>query len=406
MKVFSSNCTFDYSWNEVSTANWRKYCPWNDKSTHVVGVDTLSRSVDSGTGIVCFPAFLPRNYYFCQWGTFLTNFVIEIQLRTERLITCNQSVPQWILSLFGGSPTSYVHETSYVDPISKKVTMCSTNLTWSNVLSVRETVSYSPSPSNPNSTDFNQEAKITALCGGWQKIKNKVEEASVERFSQNATRGREGFEAVLEMSRRVFGEQREHEKKQIQSWTVYVDRTRFCEIRYLFSLCIHILSVLHRLASVPSCVFYSVLISFLWVGSLFLLWWSWPMFIRLSCLLTWGPFPLSLSPQKSYLDIPGLCWAILYLFPFWGFCTKKVRIVHQLDWIISTRIDQNQAFLFLLHRLPIEIITKKNRAEKKKPVTSCGFLYNVISCTPCPTSQRQNIHPHKISLEDLPKQHD
>ena len=68
--------------------------------------------------------------------------------------------------------------------------------------------------------------------------------------------------------------------------------------------------------------------------------------------------------------------------------------------------DQNQAFLFLLHRLPIEIITKKNRAEKKKPVTSCGFLYNVISCTPCPTSQRQNIHPHKISLEDLPKQHD
>lgn len=70
MKVFSSNCTFDYSWNEVSTANWRKYCPWNDKSTHVVGVDTLSRSVDSGTGIVCFPAspqrllFLPMMDFF------------------------------------------------------------------------------------------------------------------------------------------------------------------------------------------------------------------------------------------------------------------------------------------------------------------------------------------------------
>ena len=199
----------------------------------------------------------PRDYCFCQWGTFWTNLAIGIQLRTERLITCNQSVPQWILSLFGGSPTSYVHETSYVDPILKKVTMCSTNLTWSNVLSVRETVSYNPSPSNPNSTDFNQEAKITALCGGWQKIKNKLEEASVERFSQNATRGREGFEAVLEMSRRVFGEQREHEKKQIQSWTVYVDRTRSCEIRYLFSLCIHILSVLHRSASVHSWVSYS-----------------------------------------------------------------------------------------------------------------------------------------------------
>ena len=54
-----------------------------------------------------------------------------------------------------------------------------------------------------------QEAKIVALCGGWQKIKTKIEEASVERFRENAKRGREGFEAVLEMSRKVFGEERE-----------------------------------------------------------------------------------------------------------------------------------------------------------------------------------------------------
>lgn len=54
-----------------------------------------------------------------------------------------------------------------------------------------------------------QEAKIVALCGGWQKIKTKIEEASVERFRENAKKGREGFEAVLEMSRKVFGEERE-----------------------------------------------------------------------------------------------------------------------------------------------------------------------------------------------------
>lgn len=95
--------------------------------------------------------------------------------------------------------------------------MSSSNLTWSNVLSVRETVIYKPSVFNPASiTDFSQEAKITALCGGWQKIKNKVEEASVERFSQNAIRGREGFEAVLEMSRRVFSEQRELNREKLQ----------------------------------------------------------------------------------------------------------------------------------------------------------------------------------------------
>ncbi|EER26031.1 hypothetical protein D8B26_003650 [Coccidioides posadasii str. Silveira] len=187
MKVFASECTFDYSWEEVSTANWRKYCPWNNKSTHVVAVDVLSRTFDPESGI----------------------------LRTERLITCNQSAPQWILNLFGGSSTSHVYEVSYVDPSSKKVTMCSTNLTWSNVLSVRETVIYQPSQSMPASrTDFRQDAQITALCGGWQKLKNKIEELSVETFSQNAKKGREGFEAVLEMSRRVFREQKEMEALQ------------------------------------------------------------------------------------------------------------------------------------------------------------------------------------------------
>uniref|UniRef100_A0A093VMV8 Protein UPS2, mitochondrial n=1 Tax=Talaromyces marneffei PM1 TaxID=1077442 RepID=A0A093VMV8_TALMA len=175
MKVFSSDCTFNYSWDEVSTANWRKYCPWNDKSTHVKAVDTLSRAIEPSTGI---------------------------------------SAPKWVLSLFGGSELSYVYEVSYVDPITKKVTMCSTNLTWANVLNVRETVTYQPSQSLPDKqTEFQQEATITALCTGWQKIKNKVEEVSVERFRENAKRGREGFEAVLEMSRRVFGEQKELEKK-------------------------------------------------------------------------------------------------------------------------------------------------------------------------------------------------
>jgi hypothetical protein len=57
MKVFSNDCTFNYSWEEVSTGNWVKYCPWNDKSTHVIAVDTLSRQVDPDTGIVRHPPF-------------------------------------------------------------------------------------------------------------------------------------------------------------------------------------------------------------------------------------------------------------------------------------------------------------------------------------------------------------
>ena len=71
MKVFASNCTFDYSWEEVSTANWRKYCPWNDKSTHVVAVDILSRRVEPQTGIVRTPA-LKTSFLSRGWLTLLS----------------------------------------------------------------------------------------------------------------------------------------------------------------------------------------------------------------------------------------------------------------------------------------------------------------------------------------------
>ncbi|KAF2461738.1 protein MSF1 [Lineolata rhizophorae] len=182
MKVFSSETEFEYSWDEVSTANWRKYCPWNEKSTHVIAVDTLSRSIDPDTGV----------------------------LRTERLITCSQSAPKWLQPFLGGHEMSHVHETSYVNPTARTVTMCSTNLTWSDLLSVRETVTYRPSPGAPHSsTRFEQNAQITALCGGWQKVRNGIEQFSVERFQQNATKGKEGFEMVLEMSRKVFAQERE-----------------------------------------------------------------------------------------------------------------------------------------------------------------------------------------------------
>lgn len=110
----------------------------------------------------------------------------------------------------GGTDTSHVFETSYVDPETKKVTMVSTNLTFSNILSVRETVVYQPL--SATTTQFVQDAKITALCGGWQKIKNAVEDASVARFSENARKGKEGFESVLAMSRRVFSEEKQKER--------------------------------------------------------------------------------------------------------------------------------------------------------------------------------------------------
>jgi hypothetical protein len=135
-----------------------------------------------------------------------------IQLRSERLITCRQSAPKWITSILGGQDTSMVYETSYVDPVAKKLTLCSMNVTMADLLNVRETCTYQPAASSSESaprTTFTQRAEITALCGGWQKIKERIEQFTVERFQQNAAKGKEGFEMVLERARQVFEEQRQ-----------------------------------------------------------------------------------------------------------------------------------------------------------------------------------------------------
>lgn len=187
MKVFSNTVTFNYSWDEVSTANWQKYGPWNNKSEHVIAVDTLSRSVDPATGV----------------------------LRTERLITCKQSPPEWLKSIFGGKmDETHVYEASYVDPRTKTLTMISQNLTFSNLARIQEDVVYRPHDAAlGGGTQFTQTARITALCGGWQRIKNGIEDTLVNRFRENAVKGREGFERVLEMSRIVFAEERERQNQ-------------------------------------------------------------------------------------------------------------------------------------------------------------------------------------------------
>ena len=83
------------------------------------------------------------------------------------------------------------------------------NLTLSNLLSVQETVVYAPDPENPHTkTLFKQDAQITAY-GAFSRICNAIEDFSVERFGQNAKKGREGFEAVLHMSQKAFRELRE-----------------------------------------------------------------------------------------------------------------------------------------------------------------------------------------------------
>ncbi|KAJ8604230.1 hypothetical protein MRB53_041882 [Persea americana] len=161
MKFFENYCTFGYPWHQVSAAHWQKYP--NEKTDHVVAVDTLRTDYDP----------------------------IKKVLRVERLITCRQSAPRWILKLVGGTSDSYVREVSEVSLQDKSLTLMSTNLTFSNIMSVQETVRYIPDPDSPlGRTMFFQDARITAYGALSRFANGMMEDFTIERFRANASRGR------------------------------------------------------------------------------------------------------------------------------------------------------------------------------------------------------------------------
>lgn len=174
MKEFDSVQVFNYPWDYVSAANWRKYP--NEQSAHVVGVDVLRREVSE-----------------------------EGKLITERLITCKQPIPKWLQYLVGVQDKSFVREVSTIDPINEVLTMRSVNLTMTNLLKVNETVIYKPDPNDVSKTMFIQNAKIVSNYG-WSNVQTKVESWAVDRFSQNALKGKAGFDSVLAMGLPDVGE--------------------------------------------------------------------------------------------------------------------------------------------------------------------------------------------------------
>lgn len=167
MKLFSNEHRFNHPWHLVSAANWKKYP--NDITTHVTHVDYLDRHIDSETGI----------------------------LYTKRLITCHQSFPTFISKLLGSPSEAYVYEESEVNPRSKTLIMKAKNITMSNLMTVEETCTYTPSASDSQQTIMKQEASISSL-NGLSYISNKIEDVSLERFRSNAQKGRAALEHVLE----------------------------------------------------------------------------------------------------------------------------------------------------------------------------------------------------------------
>ncbi|XP_025896244.1 PRELI domain containing protein 3A isoform X2 [Nothoprocta perdicaria] len=109
----------------------RKYP--NPMNPCVVGVDVLDRSLDS-----------------------------RGRLHSHRLLSTEWGLPGIVRAILGTSRTlTYIEEHSVVDPVEKKMELCSTNITLTNLVSVDERLVYTPHPENPEKTVLTQEAIIT-----------------------------------------------------------------------------------------------------------------------------------------------------------------------------------------------------------------------------------------------------
>jgi len=130
MKFWSVNDIFSAPWRCTTEAAWKKYP--NNEQTHVKCIDVLDRKVTP-----------------------------DGRLLTTRLFGSQFNYPKIIVSLLGLPEMQYVIEYSEVDLKTQTMILRQVNSTWSSVLSVDETIVYTPSRENVDFTHVDQSAKIS-----------------------------------------------------------------------------------------------------------------------------------------------------------------------------------------------------------------------------------------------------
>ncbi|XP_036302784.1 PRELI domain containing protein 3B-like [Pipistrellus kuhlii] len=160
MKIWTLEHVFDHPWETVTTAAMQKYP--NPMKSSVVGVDVLERYVDPSG-----------------------------KLHSHRLLSTEWGLP----SLIGAARTkTYVQEHSVVDPVEKTMELKSTNISFTNMVSVDERLIYKPHPQDPERTVLTQEAIITVKG---VSLSSYLEGLMVRTISLNASKGREAMEWVI-----------------------------------------------------------------------------------------------------------------------------------------------------------------------------------------------------------------
>jgi hypothetical protein len=164
MKIWTSEHTFDHSWETVAQAMWQKYP--NPHTQGVLATDVLKRAVTP-----------------------------DGMLHSNRLITTKWQMPSLAMKIVGDPGFSYARELSTVDPLKKEITMHTTNLTFKNFLSLDEYLSYTVNPANPTKTDLKKETVITVQG---LPLSSYMESSLASTISSNAQKGILGMQWAID----------------------------------------------------------------------------------------------------------------------------------------------------------------------------------------------------------------
>ena len=164
MKIWESQHTFSHPWETVTKALWRKYP--NPLNPHVIGVDVVDRRVT------------PEGHLF-----------------SERLMTTEWGLANWVKKLIGFDEHAYAHEISTVDPENKTLSINSRNMTFESKVNVEERITYSPHPEDPEKTLMTQQAIVTV-----QGVPptSYMEQLMTTSIAGNASNGRDALENVIQ----------------------------------------------------------------------------------------------------------------------------------------------------------------------------------------------------------------
>ncbi|KAI8915666.1 PRELI-like family-domain-containing protein [Gorgonomyces haynaldii] len=172
MKLYEHSHRYDHHWDLLTFANFNKYP--NIHSNHVISVDVISRHINA-----------------------------QGQLETIRLMQTEQPTP-WILTKIGLDlpETNWFLEKSVTDVKKKEYEAVTHNLTMRCLLSAEESLSL---VHRGDHTLFQCQAKVSAE-GALKRFGSIIESAAVSRFQQNASKGKEALESVVERVKEEFSQ--------------------------------------------------------------------------------------------------------------------------------------------------------------------------------------------------------